>query len=264
MKLSFKTLVLISLGLFLYSRIYTGTLLFYISERFTWLTLLAAIGLLLVAVSYRYRSAQTHDHAHDPYHEDGHDHEHAHAHEPSLDHADHQHGHLSWSGLLLLAMPVILGLLIPPKPLGAAAFSNRDVRVESLTSVAPPQGGAVLARQGGDKNILDWLMDFRQQPDPAAFADQEAKLIGFVYRDERFGADTFMVSRFVMSCCAADAAPLGLMVQWPESADLALDQWVEVKGRFQPGEFDGEPMPILVAEAVAPTEVPEQPYLYPY
>ena len=249
MKGSFKALILISLGLFLYSRIYTGTLFFYISERFAWLTLLAAIGFIVVAASYRYRAASAHVHEHD--------------HEHSDEHAGHQHGQLSWGGLLLIALPVILGLLIPPKPLGAAALSNRDVDITALTSVAPPQNGSVLARQGG-KNILDWLIDFRQRPDPAAFTDQEAKLIGFVYRDERFNDETFMVSRFVVSCCAADAAPLGLVVRWPEAVALPTDQWVEVNGRFQPGEFEGEQMPILVADQVTSTEMPDQPYLYPY
>jgi uncharacterized repeat protein (TIGR03943 family) len=73
-----------------------------------------------------------------------------------------------------------------------------------------------------------------------------------------------MVSRFVISCCAADAAPLGLVTQWPDTGSLPNDTWVEVKGRFQMGEFDGEPMPVLIAETITPTDVPEPPYLYPY
>jgi uncharacterized repeat protein (TIGR03943 family) len=133
-----------------------------------------------------------------------------------------------------------------------------------LTSATAPQNGAVLAKPKADKNILDWLIEFRTTSDPASFTGQEARLIGFVYRDDRFDGETFMVSRFVLSCCAADAAPLGLLVRWPESSALAADQWVEVSGRFEPGQFDGEPMPILIAEKITATTVPDQPYLYPY
>ena len=255
MKPSFKALALIGLGLFLYSRIYNGTLLYYISERFAWLTLLAAIGFIIVGASYRYRAAQTHQHEHEPEH-DHEDHPH--------DHAGHQHGNLSWAGLLLVVLPVILGLFIPPKPLGAAAMSNREISVGSVNSTTAPQTTQIISRPAGDKNVLDWLIDFRLSQDPTAFADQEAKVIGFVYRDERFDSDTFMVSRFVLSCCAADAAPLGLVVHWPDTTSLTSDQWVEVSGRFQAGEFDGEQMPILIADKVSPTEVPDQPYLYPY
>jgi uncharacterized repeat protein (TIGR03943 family) len=166
--------------------------------------------------------------------------------------------------MFLIALPIILGLLIPPKPLGAAAMSNREIGIGSVTSATAPKTSQVLARSGVEKNVLDWLIDFRLSKDPAAFNDQEAKVIGFVYRDDRFGEDKFMVSRFVISCCAADAAPLGLVAQWPETGSLANDTWVEVKGRFQAGEFDGEPTPILVAETVTPTDAPAQPYLYPY
>jgi putative membrane protein len=248
MKASFKALALIGLGLFLYSRIYNGTLFYYISERFAWLTLLAAIGFIIVGASYRYRDAQA----------DPHEHDHPH------DHAGHQHGNLSWGGLLLVALPVILGLVVPPKPLGAAAMSNREISVGSVSSASAPKTSQLISRPASEKNVLDWLIDFRLSQDPAAFASQEAKVIGFVYRDERFGGNQFMVSRFVVSCCAADAAPLGLVVHWPKTTALTSDQWVEVSGRFQAGEFDGEPMPILIADNVAPTEIPDQPYLYPY
>jgi putative membrane protein len=238
-----KALALVLMGLFLYSRFLGGTLLFYINERFVWLTILASAGFILVGVSYRYRSAENPE---------------------THEHGDHSHGQLSWGGLALVILPVLLGLLVPPKPLGAAAMVNRDVSAKSLTSAAAPQGGAVLAKPKAEKNILDWLIEFRSTSNPAAFEGQEARLIGFVYRDDRFAADTFMVSRFVLSCCAADAAPLGLMVRWPESSTLAADQWVEVTGHFKPGEFEGEPMPILMAEKLTPTTVPDQPYLYPY
>ncbi len=239
---SIKALALIGLGLFLYSRFISGNLLYYINVRFVWLTLLAAVGLIAVGASYRYYSGHTHTH----------------------DHAGHDHGQLTWFGLLLVMLPVILGLLVPPRPLGAAAMSSRDVSAEALTSAAGPGRNEILAKPKGDKNVYDWLVEFRMVNDPAAFTGQEARLTGFVYRDERLNGDEFMVSRFVISCCAADAAPLGLLVKWPEAGSLAEDQWVEVKGQFDLGRFDGEEMPVLIAESISPIETPAQPYLYPY
>lgn len=246
MKPSIKALALIGLGLLFFSRIYFGTLYFYISPRFAWLVGLAAILFIVVGASYRNVLSQPHEHEHDHPH----------------DHAEHQHGRLSWGGLLLVILPVLLGFLVPPKPLGAAALSNREINVKSLTSVAPP-GVSSIARQG-EKNIYDWLVEFQQTQNPAAFADKEAKVTGFVFRDGRFGNDSFMVSRFVINCCAADAAPLGLIVRWPKAAALTIDQWVEVSGRFQTVEFNGEQTPLLVADKVTPVERPNQPYIFPY
>lgn len=241
MKTWWKATILIAMGLFLCSRILSGKLFFYINERFFWLTVFAALGLVLVGVSYRFRSS--HDHS---------------------DHSGHQHGRLNWLGLLLIASPIILGLAVPPRPLGAAAMTNRDVSMESLTSAAAPEGSTILTKPKGEKNILDWIVEFRQTLDPSTLAGQEVKVVGFVYRDERFTEEKFMVSRFVLSCCAADAAPLGLIVNWPDSSALEDDQWVEVTGVLQPGDFEGEVMPIVDAVSVIPTDIPNQPYLYPF
>ena len=240
MKPGIKGLTMIGMGLFLYSRFFNGKLLFYINERFVWLTLLAALGFIAIGASYRYYTPADHHH-------DG-----------------HRHDHISWRGWLLVILPIVLGLLVPPSPLGAAAMSSREISVTSLTSAAAPGQNDILSKPKGDKNILDWLIEFYSTNDPAAFSGEEARLIGFIYRDERFEADQFMISRFVISCCAADATPLGLIVRWPETDSLAEDQWVEVKGHLEPGRFGEEEVLIVVADTVTPTEIPDQPYLYPY
>lgn len=236
-----KTIILILLGAFLFMRVVDGTVLYYINQRFVLLTWLAAGGFVLVGASYYLISnRQTHDH-------------------------DHDHGELTWIGLTIVALPLLLGWLVPPRPLGAAAIGNREINIGSmgsLISVAPPQAGNAMGLVAGEKNILDWLNDFQRQSDPTTFDGQEARIIGFVYRDGRFGDNTFMVARFTVSCCVADAAPVGLIVQWPEAAALPADQWVEVTGHFATGAFAGQQIPILIADEITPTEPPAQPYLY--
>jgi len=240
-----KTTLLLLLGVFLFVRVVDGTVLYYINQRFVLLTWLASGGFVLVAASY-YLISQRHTH------------------DPHVGH-DHEHHELTWVALSIVALPLLLGWLVPARPLGAAAISNREINVGglgSLTSAAPPAAGDVMGLVAGEKNILDWLNDFQRDPDPAVFAGQEAHLIGFVYRDGRFAADTFMVARFTVSCCVADAAPVGLIVQWPDAANLPADQWVDVTGHFAVGEFAGQPIPILVADEIILTEPPAQPYLY--
>ena len=87
--------------------------------------------------------------------------------------------------------------------------------------------------------------------------------IGFVYRDIRLEEGQFMVARFAISCCVADASAIGVIVQWPKAAALAQDSWVHVKGKFAIQTFDGQRTPILVADNVEPTNQPARPYLYP-
>ncbi len=251
-----KALILIATGLFLYSRVLNDSILFYINQRFVTLTVAASVGFILVAVSYYRRSLgqAAHEHNHDHDHE--HDHDHAHAPE-----GDDDHGNLTWVGWLIVAIPVVFGLLVRPQPLGASAVSNREVNVSALTSVTAPESEGRINLQVGEKTIVDWLVDFQHQ-EPAEFVGEEAHVIGFVYRDERFAEDSFMVGRFILSCCVADASPVGLIVRWPEAQEFPADQWVEVRGHFEVGTFEGVELPILVADEIILTDAPANPYLY--
>jgi uncharacterized repeat protein (TIGR03943 family) len=240
-----KTALFLATGIFLYTRITSGVINFYINERFITLTLLAAVGIMVVGASYWLRPSLPHDHTHD------HDHDHDH---------DHNHG-LTWLGLFIIALPLVLGWLVPPQPLGAGAIGNREIGIGTLSSVAAPGSNENMGLVAGEKNIMDWLNEFQHQ-DLSAYVGQEAHIIGFVYRDERFTADTFMVGRFILSCCVADAAPIGLVVQTADAAHFQTDQWVDVTGHFIVGTFAGVEMPILVADTIVETEPPPQPYLY--
>lgn len=165
---------------------------------------------------------------------------------------------------MILAIPVLLGLSISPRPLGAAALVNREVDVTEVRSTMPAAVRAAAAKASTDKNVLDWQQLFASTPDAAnAFAGEPARVTGFVFRDDRFGKQQFFLTRFLVSCCVADAAVAGVVVEWSDAAALANDDWYEVEGVFAAGEFNGQVSPVLRATVLRPVEVPQQPYLYP-
>lgn len=271
---SAKALLLLGLALFLYTRITSGLLYYYIAERFAWITFLAVFGFLAVGLSYQgviRRRKETHDHDHDHDHDHehvhDHDHEHAHGHAHAHDH-QHEHGHnhsFQWASLGLVALPLVLGIAISPRPLGAAALHNREIGItESRTSAMPAMVRAAAQKSSTDLNVLEWQEIIASTPDAAtALAGKEARVVGFVFRDDRFAADQFFVARFAISCCVADATPAGLIVHSADAATLEADQWVEVRGIFAPGSFNGNDYPVIEASAIVPAEIPNQPYLYP-
>jgi putative membrane protein len=251
-----KALLLIGLGLFLYSRFASGLLGYYINQRFVGFTLLAVVGLVVVGLSYRIGNKRN-----DPVENDLHNHTHDHDH----NHAGHHHG-LTWGGVALVLLPIVLGIVVPPRPLGASALANREINAGMTQSSLPGVIGGAGQKSSTEMNILDWWKAFRASPainqDPK-IVGQEAKVIGFVYQDERYGPDHFMLVRYTVSCCVADASALGLVVASPAAATLEPDQWVEVTGVFAPGELENWQMPVLQASAITPIEIPQQPYLYP-
>ena len=174
---------------------------------------------------------------------------------------------MAWMGAALLTVPVLLAL-IPPRPLGTDAMATRALQIGSVPATAGLAVTSDLEVGASDapRTVLDWLVRFDQDAtgggDLSRFAGESARVRGFVYRDDRFPAGTFMVSRFLLSCCAADAAPIGLAVRWPDADFLDDDAWVWVSGEFSVEEFLDERMPVLVAAEVTAADQPPQPYLY--
>jgi putative membrane protein len=249
-----KALILIGMGLFLYSRFANGSLAFYINQRFFGFTLLAVVGLILVGLSYRFgrnaRAAAAPEHPHE--HGDDHGHH-------------HNHG-LTWGGVALVLLPILLGIAVPPRPLGASALANRELNTGLNQTTLPGIIGGATQKASTEMNHLDWWKRFRASSnlnqDPQIIG-QEAKVIGFVYQDERYGEGHFLLVRYTVSCCVADASALGLVVASPAAASLQPDQWVEVSGTFVPSTLESWQMPVLEASHITPIEIPNQPYLYP-
>ena len=261
---SLQALVLAGLGLFLLHKLWSGTLYWYINQRFVWLIVLAAAGLLALAALVLPRPRRAGELEHSPAPE--HDHHPPHAPEPEHRH-DHGHDHAEGSaapvwGLLLVAVPLALGVLIPAKPLGTAAIANKGI---NTTAPLTAGGGAPVQLElaSTDRTVLDWVRAFNYASDPADYAGQAADVIGFVYHGAGLPEGQFLVSRFAVTCCAADATAVGLIVAWPEAAGLADNGWVRVRGSMAVGTLGGRPTPLIQAEQVAGVAEPDQPYLYP-
>lgn len=250
-----KALVLILMAMFFMQKFVSGELYYYIGPRFGWLTLVAIVLFILLAGGYNLiRGTDGEDHDHDHADHDHADHHHDHDH-------DHDHEGISLWTLLIVVLPLVLGVVVPARPLDASAVGNRGVST-SLAS-ASDVSGSVLAVVPSERNVLDWVRAMSANPDPTTLSGQEANLVGFVYRDIRFGEDQFMVSRFTLSCCVADASAIGVVVQAENAAEFETNQWVQVRGTFTEGTLDGGPLPVVAADEIIPVQEPEQPYLFP-
>jgi len=229
-----KFLIVLGMGCYLLWLILTGNLNNYINQRFAWLVYVGAgVFFLLAAVQFgqawRSGAAQCH----------------------------HEHYAIGGDILLIVAFPLLLALLIPARPLGIEAV-NGGVSMNSVGVASE-----AFSRSPLDRNILDWLREFERAPTPAAFNDSPADVVGFVYREPHFEAAQFMVARFTMSCCVADAFPIGMPAQWAAATEYEAGAWLRLRGSLQAGDFAGEFLPILHVETIERVDEPAQPYLYP-
>lgn len=153
--------------------------------------------------------------------------------------------------------------------LGNAEASRTDEEIRSLFH--PEQFGgfytdmAVMMYkqpviQLDDKLFLDGLTTMELFA--KEFAGKELETMGFVYREAGFDSEQFVVARFSVSCCTADATVFGILVESPDGSRWEKDSWVKVRGKLDLRKMDGYDMLVLKNAAVTPVEAPKDPYVY--
>jgi uncharacterized repeat protein (TIGR03943 family) len=232
-----KGLVLLALATYFAFNIWTGNLANYINERFVWLSYLA-VGLFVLLGIFTLLTLRSTEKAK----------------RLNTDHA------ITWPILAMSAVPLVVGVLIPSVPLGANAVNGNISTRAVLNSNDSASSFSIPPER---RNVLDWLRAFSAADDLTAFDHQPVDVVGFVYRETDFDEDHFMVARFTVSCCVADASALGLPVYAADSDTLEAGQWVRVQGTLIAGEFREDVLPIVQASQLEVVQQPEHPYLYP-
>lgn len=247
---SLQALLMLVLCIFLIEKFASGRLSWYINPRFQILT---ALGILLLGamaqvIFSELRRSKSGSAKKDDHHLHDHDHVHAET--------------LPWGNLWFVVLPLVVGILVPARPLDASSVGTRG-----LTTTAPlvssDSAAKLFETASEERTILDWLRIFGSQSDLSSFIGQPASAVGFVFSDEKLTSAQFYLGRYVVSCCAADGVAIAMVVNWPEAASLQEDTWVLVKGPVALFTLDGSPVPMIEATSVEIVEEPEQPYLYP-
>ena len=207
----------------------TGRSFLYLSDRTDWVVPMGAV-ILTIAVGGRLWSARC-------------------PHPEPLRRSD------AWR-LGAIVLPVVLTFALPPASLGSFAASRRSSFVSSGYS------STAADIESGELTLVDVAGALRSREAMQALvkrAGSEVSFIGFVARDAGMPADEFMLSRFLVSCCVADALSIQVRIVGAPPGKLAEDDWVRVTGAMYPLGREV----IVDASEVEPVERPKRPYLNP-
>ncbi|MBD1380237.1 TIGR03943 family putative permease subunit [Metabacillus arenae] len=103
-------------------------------------------------------------------------------------------------------------------------------------------------------NILD--------QNPEKFIGKEIEFFGFVYREDNFKEDEFVVARFGLSCCVADASVYGTLTTFAQASEYETDEWVKVSGKLTKTDYEDFVLPYVQIENIERIEQPKEPYVY--
>lgn len=168
-----------------------------------------------------------------------------------------------WSSLLLL-ISAILGLLITPQMFGAQTALQRGLTESLPITRAQPQEFRT-AIKPEDRSLIDWIRLLNLNPEPDSYKGQKAKVTGFVVYPPNLPEKYIWLGRFVLTCCAADAYPVGLPVLLPENTlrtTYPQDSWLEIEGQMITETLNNQRKLTIKANSIKRIQPPKNPYDY--
>lgn len=159
------------------------------------------------------------------------------------------------AGALVMLVPIVLVLVLPSPQLGAQAASRKAVGVGALSSFVPlPDPGGEIGFQEIHYSSLS-----SDYADSLGVVDGlDVELVGFVTHPGYVTGGDFGLTRFYISCCAADAVPYTVVVRPSAGETFPDDTWLKVEGALL-RMADGF---VLDAVDIEPVDEPPAPYLY--
>ena len=239
----------------------TGQLGLYIHPRyFVFTGIMAVIGLVATIAGFALRPAEAaddHDHAHDHDHDGGGS--------PSPAARGTLRARASRVAVAaVVTVTVVAVLVLPPRTLTQSTVTQRALNSSTVASDAAPDQELLGTDDFSTLGVKDWSQLLAQTTDPTFFTSKSVDITGFVSADPDDPDDVFYVTRFVVTCCAVDAQPVGVPVYQPGWAStLQTDEWVEVTGPFasNPSARSRQPLAVM-PQGVEPVDQPADPYVY--
>ncbi len=158
--------------------------------------------------------------------------------------------------MALMVVPVVVMIALPPATLGSfsaskkatfsAGYWTRFGTFDAKSPITLFLVAAAQTTQEGNRLLADR-------------AGGAVDFVGFVDRRADTPADEFLLTRFVITCCTADAAIVQVRVVGVTPGAFATDAWVDVKGQIYPVGTEI----LVVASSVSATQQPSPPYLTP-
>ena len=140
-----------------------------------------------------------------------------------------------------------------PAPIVAIPPTTATVTVSPI----PKYSGAIIITQ---ENYVHTIYAIYQNP--SEYLGREISIQGSVYNKKGISNNQFVIMRYMITCCAADATAYGLVCE-PESASkYSQGTWLSLRGILTMGKSNGKNEIIIKVSSLEKVEKPDDPYVY--
>jgi putative membrane protein len=158
--------------------------------------------------------------------------------------------------LAAMVVPVVLVLALPAATLGSYSAGKRTAFTNAGIATAVGDVGT------GQLSLIDVAAAQTTKEGETALAKragEDVDLVGFVMRYTDTPAGEFMLTRYIITCCVADATIAQVRVVNVPPGAFSANQWVDVKGPIYPLGREV----IVNATSISVVPRPSHPYLTP-
>jgi putative membrane protein len=158
--------------------------------------------------------------------------------------------------MIAMVVPVLLLTILPPATLGSFSAGKRSA--VAGTGFSGSEGDIAT----GDLTLVDVAVAQTTPEGERALAKRAGEsvtFVGFVTRYDGTLADEFLLTRYVVSCCVADATVAQVRVVNVTPGAFEDNEWVEVTGTIYP--IGREVIVNAGPDGIVKVERPERPYL---
>ncbi len=226
----------------------TGQLNLYIHPRYFVFTAVMA-GITVVAVVVALLLPRQRDHAHEDEPED----------EPARPRRFQSlRARLAVAVSVVAIAVTVVGLLaIPPRALSPQLAASRGA---DPTTVAAQSASIKLASADASTfTVKDWAVLLAQGASEDYITAASPSVNGFIIAGDD---GSFTLARYLITCCAVDAQPIGVTIASPDWKSKYQDgEWVQVAGRFVPDSSAASGWAIQPSTITA-IDAPSDPYVY--
>jgi uncharacterized repeat protein (TIGR03943 family) len=160
----------------------------------------------------------------------------------------------------LVAVPLLLASMLTPRALSSTALGGVPVsRIVLAFSPGPPPSGIPPTPRRPIADFPDLLGYLTQAGENGV--GQHVRVRGLVARGDELAPNEFVLLRYTIVHCVADAQPVGVLVLGQPGAAWAGDQWVEVDGTLATEQRGTERLVSIKAEQIAASDEPSEPYV---
>lgn len=273
MKRVLSAAVVTAWGLFLILLVLQGDARRYVSPGYIWLVLVAGTLMVVIGVVFWTGRKVPHLDANSPWHE-----------MECRCRSRYLPGAGELAALVLLTIPLVAVAVVPAGQLGAFAAQQKGLTVADSSDGAPPaQPDEFKAdplppppppelrdatRTLSMREIVYAAAFERSEEDEQVHSGDTVSVIGFVSRPDPRQPTKVVATRFLVTCCVADAMPIGVELRGAGMAGLKDDTWVKVTGQIgwpARDSYDitkGFPTPWMTVEGIEEVPAPEDIYVY--